>query len=98
MFFFGECEGKVFEASNETNHWKIQPISFIPQIVSFSGRKTGERKTERRRIIPTKEKDLKDSQDYRGIEREKQLKKREIETSVERERQTVRESCVSWSM
>jgi hypothetical protein len=54
--FFGECEGKVFEASNETNHWKIQPISFIPQIVSFNGRKTGERKTERRRIIPTKEK------------------------------------------
>jgi hypothetical protein len=59
---------------------------------------TGERKTERRRIIATREKDLKDSRDYRGIEREKQLKIREIETSVERERQTVRESCVSWSM
>ncbi len=65
--------------------------------MSFNGRKTGERKTERRRIIPTKEKDLKESQDYRDIKREKQLKIREIETSVERERQTVTESCVSWS-
>ena len=40
---------------------------------------------------------MKESQDYRGIEREKQLKIREIETSVERGRQTVTESCVSWS-
>ena len=41
---------------------------------------------------------MKESQNYRDIEREKQLKITEIETSVERERQTVRESCVSWSM
>ena len=55
-FFVLNVKEKVLkERSNETNHWKIQPISFIPQIVSFNGRekkrkkeKTGKVKTERK--------------------------------------------------
>ena len=69
--------GGAADSRNETNHWKIQPISFIPQIVSFNGRETGERKTERRRSIPTKEK---------KYERESELQRHRKRETVEDKR------------
>ena len=39
--------GGAADSRNETNHWKIQPISFILQIVSSI--EGGERERERKR-------------------------------------------------